>query len=46
LGGPVRKVDVYDLEQQTQEVVAGRLLGQVLDGESTATDALGGSWLT
>lgn len=40
LGDPVRKADLYDLEQQIQSQVADDLLGLVLDGTLSVTDLL------
>lgn len=40
LGDPVRKADLYDLEQQIQSQVADDLLRLVLDGTLSVTDLL------
>ena len=40
LGEPIRKADLYDLEQQIQSQVADDLLGLVLDGTLSVTDLL------
>ncbi len=40
LGEPVRKADIYDLEEAEYEVVAERLIQQVLDGDLDVEDLL------
>ena len=40
LGEPIRKADLYDLEQQIQSQVADDFLGLVLDGTLSVTDLL------
>lgn len=40
LGEPVRKADLYDLEQRIQEEVAGDLVAEVIDGALTPSELL------
>ena len=40
LGSPIRKADLYDLEQQIQDEVADALVGEVLDGTLTVSELL------
>lgn len=40
LGDPIRKADLYDLEQLIQDEVADEYVGQVLDGDLTVSELL------
>lgn len=40
LGEPIRKADLYDLEQQIQDQVADELVGAVVDGTLTVSELL------
>lgn len=40
LGDPIRKADLYDLEQQIQDEVADELVAEVIDGTLTTSEML------